>query len=167
MITHWYVYNYLFSYMYSLHWKSVDVDIRSSDIVSVNARYAPEVICTEEINVILDHLETALLSMIDHPNGQICDVELINEREMRLTTPVPHLVSSLEQEFHPLAGEVKGRNGSSPYPVSNSVKSMPGLLGLQISRTPQRIAVSKYIRVSKQTLNLFIASIRSGGFLDL
>jgi non-ribosomal peptide synthetase component F len=84
----------------------------------LEVNYHDEMISSEEVDTILDHFESALRFMIDHPNKLICDVELINDREMRQLVPKLHPVES-----------------------SNAAQSVLELVEAQARLTPEKIAV--------------------------
>jgi hypothetical protein len=94
-------------------------DLSSADSFSLRVLHASEIISEAEVTVILDHFEVALLFLIEHPHESVCNVELINDSEMRRlihdhTNPVHH-----------------------PNPVQN----VSELIETQASRTPKKIAV--------------------------
>lgn len=118
------------------------MDLVSKDRISIHILYATNSVSQAEAGVILDHFETALLFMINHPYEPIHNVELINPREMQLIMPGlrPGPFSELESRL----SNGGGGDDVSFDPMFSSVNSMPELIGLQVSRTPERIAVNKY-----------------------
>jgi non-ribosomal peptide synthetase component F len=76
-----------------------------------------EVISELEVNVILDHLETALLFLTNHPHDIIGDVNLINDDERR------RLV------------------GDMPSDLLSSAQNITELIEAQVARTPEKISV--------------------------
>lgn len=88
-----------------------------------------------EVNTFLDHFETALHFIINHPQSLIADVELINDQERLLLVP-PEKIMELELDIH---------DQRSYYSNDRSIQTVGGLIELQAERTPQRIAVSGYI----------------------
>lgn len=83
-----------------------------------------------EVYAFLDHFESALRYISDHPKALIRDVELINDLEMRQIIP-------------PQTGdlELHADNIGFSDRVSH-VKNMSELIELQVERTPHKIAVS-------------------------
>lgn len=101
--------------------------------------YKDGLISEEEICVIMDHYETALRFMIDHPEKPVSDVELINDREIELLIPTE--LSTIQvrrpnghgQPYHPYDG--------IPEPARN----VSELIEWQVEKTPEKIAVSQCI----------------------
>lgn len=134
---------------YILQGLSVDI---STENVSITALYATDVIVRAEVDVILNHFETALRFMINHPNELICDVPLVNADEMRVIVPVvppdppTGLSYQLKDLLPPLTGDdVEGSSSRRLGSVPTAVESVSDLIRLQIERTPHRIAVSDSI----------------------
>lgn len=105
------------------------------DSFYLEANYNDQMISREEVNVILDHLESALVYMLGHPNKLICDVELVKDHERQLL--LPKLPS---QQPPPLEGSALYPPIESRSPLGD-VKNMFELIELQVEKTPQRIAV--------------------------
>lgn len=82
----------------------------------------------------MDHLESTLRFIIDHPKSLICDVELINNREMEL------LLST------EMGGELESSNKSwASNCALHSHQNVSELIQAQAERTPQKIAVSRFM----------------------
>lgn len=105
------------------------------DALSIRPCFDSGSISESEIYTFLDHLESALRFIIDRPESLLRDVELINDREMRLLLP-----EETEREF---------KGSGQPWaraPALDSIQNVSELIELQVQRTPQKIAVSSFIR---------------------
>jgi non-ribosomal peptide synthetase component F len=90
----------------------------SSDELSVVVLYSQKIISEAEVNVILDHFEATILSLITNPHDAVGDVNLINTQESLRLIAQTHLRAHLS-------------------PAHNVAE----LIEAQASRTPQKIAV--------------------------
>ncbi|KAF8581319.1 acetyl-CoA synthetase-like protein, partial [Ramaria rubella] len=92
--------------------------VLSSGDFSLDVVYASDIIPAAEVNVILDHFETALEFMIHHPTALMRDVELINANELQRLIPIV----TTEKQLNP----------------ANNISE---LIEMQVQKTPQRIAL--------------------------
>ncbi|KAF8587754.1 acetyl-CoA synthetase-like protein [Ramaria rubella] len=97
---------------------ALTVDVSSTNNLIVGVAYVAEVILEADVTTILDHFETALLYLIRHPNERIREVELISASERQRLLPAVNIEKSL-----------------SP------ARNISDLIGLQVEKTPQRIAL--------------------------
>lgn len=117
--------------------KALDIDVVSSTTITVTVHYASSRIAEMEVHTFIDHFESALRFVIEHPERLIGDVELINNREMQL------LIGS--ETLTDWETDINGEDG--PYCLgscSSSVHNVSELIQLQVERTPQKIAVSAF-----------------------
>lgn len=112
--------------------KALSVDLISTKSIVISAHYSPGCILEKDVNAFLDHFESALSYIVDHPKHQVCDVQLINDSEMlqviqlQRTDLGPHTnMDVFDSLSHP-----------------GSVGNISELIELQVERTPQKIAVS-------------------------
>jgi non-ribosomal peptide synthetase component F len=105
----------------------LDVTPPSTNDLSLAAFYSSEVACEAEVNVILDHFETALVFLANHPHDIVGDVNLINGNEQQ----------QLVDDFNP------------PGSLSTA-QNISELIETQASQTPEKIAV----RVSLTSLSM-------------
>lgn len=108
------------------------MDLLSTDTLSFSAYFDPGSISAAEICTFLDHLESALNFMINHPKSLVCDVELSNDQEMQVL----------------LSTEMDGRLEKSNQSWAcdgdlDSIQNVSELIKLQVEKTPQKIAVSR------------------------
>ncbi|KAF8580409.1 hypothetical protein K439DRAFT_1662792 [Ramaria rubella] len=85
-------------------------------VIGVN--YTTAVVSDEEVIAILDHVEAAIQYLLHHHNAPICDVELVDERELKRMMPVAKLGDQL-----------------------SLAQNISELIEMQVLRTPQRIAL--------------------------
>jgi non-ribosomal peptide synthetase component F len=90
---------------------------------SLLVNYTREVISQEEVDVILDHFQAALLFLAHHPHATVSDVNLVSADEAK----------RLLYDRNP------------PYPLDDSLlcpaHSACELIEEQVQKTPKRIAV--------------------------
>lgn len=140
--------------------KGLDIDLVSSTTISTTAHYASSRVAEMEAHTLINHFESALRFILEHPKNLVGDVGLINNREMRL------LLSSeteTDQEIH-----INGMNGSH-FSDSRalSVHNMSELIELQVEKTPRKIAVSAFISKYMQHNDFLTDPIRSRCVLNL
>lgn len=118
--------------------KALDIDLVSTTIVTTTAHYATARIAEKEVHTFVDHLESALRFIIEHPERLVGEVELINDQEMRLLIDPQSLKGEeidIDSPNHPDSSD----NGSLP------VHNVSELIQLQVERTPHKIAASELI----------------------
>ena len=99
--------------------QGINASTGSANGFSLRAVYSSEVISEEEVNVIVDHLEAALIFLTNHPHEILGDVTLVNTKERQ------RLVSNLysEEQLSP-------------------TQNISELIESQANQTPEKIAVS-------------------------
>lgn len=126
------------------------------DTLSFRPYFDSGSISRAEVCTLLDHLEAALHFMVDNPRSLVCDVELVNDREMRLLLPK-------ETE-----GEFTYQNQCLAYDITlDSIQNVPELIELQVQRTPQKIAVSLSMLEENIYNDVSTVPIRSRCVLDI
>jgi hypothetical protein len=125
--------------------QGIDVIPHSINGFSISIIYSNEAITEPEVNVILDHLEAALLFLVNHPHDNVCDVNLMNE-----------------PEWQRLVGDIPLGNRLS------SAQNMSELIEAQVARTPEKIAVCVILTcLAKSLFMAYVAAIGSRRILDL
>lgn len=136
----------------SFHLKALDINLVSATAVTIVAHYATAKITEMEVHTLVDHFESALGFIMEHPLKLVGDVELINDREMRLLIS-PEMSSNQKLNLD-------GKDHFYPFDnCSLSIhNNIPELIGLQVERTPYKIAVSDVFQGIHSSY-YFVASI--------
>ncbi|KAF8574906.1 amino acid adenylation [Ramaria rubella] len=100
----------------------LSVDVSSVNDLFLSVAHVTEIIPKADIDVILDHFETALLFFINHPNAKMCDVRLISASE-------EHRLLFARNPPHPV------------HALLSSAQNISELIEWQVQKTPQRIAL--------------------------
>ncbi|KAF8584770.1 acetyl-CoA synthetase-like protein [Ramaria rubella] len=100
---------------------ALTVDVSADDLF-LNVMFVTEIVSEAEVNAILDHFQTALLSLMYRPDVKIGDVELISDAERQ------RLLFGCNPR-HPL------------NELLSSAQNISELIEWQVRQTPQRIAL--------------------------
>lgn len=113
--------------------KALDIDIVSETIITTTVHYAISRVAEMEARTFVDHFESALRYIIEHPGKLVGDVRLINDLEMGLLTGPGMLTGHVN---------TNGENDSEPSRKDPmDIQNISELIQLQVERTPHKVAV--------------------------
>lgn len=136
--------------------EAVDVNLVSLNALSIRLSFDTGSISEAEVRTFLDHLESTVRFIIDHPESLVCNVELINDREMKLL-----LSTGMDGEL-----ENSHRFWTS-HCTLDSDQNVSELIQSQVERTPHKIAVSHSCSIGVIIMIVFLAPIQTRYILDL
>lgn len=111
----------------------MDVELGVNDSLSIHSFHSSDIIPTAEVDVILNHFESALRSIIRNLHGSMHDVDLITDSEM----------SMLISPQYPNGGvNVEDQSSYPPCHILGPIRNVSQMVELQVEKTPRRIAVS-------------------------